>query len=82
MNGEDFQKVVLEKLLNIETDIKGLKEGQRGIENKLDDMEAKNANRHIEIDSKLNVLIEDSKSIHEVLGEHEISIRTLRRRPV
>lgn len=27
-------------------------------------------------------LLEDQKSIHEILGEHEVSIRTLRRKPV
>jgi hypothetical protein len=27
---------------------------------------------------KLENIIEDNKSIHEMLGEHEISIRTLR----
>ncbi len=28
---------------------------------------------------KLNFLIEDHKSVHEILGEHEISIRSMRR---
>ena len=28
---------------------------------------------------KLNLLIEDHKSVHEVLGEHEVSIRSMRR---
>lgn len=31
------------------------------------------------IKSDINDIIEDNKSIHEILGEHEISIRTLRR---
>lgn len=35
-----------------------------------------------EVNIKLDNLIEDNKSIHEMLGEHEIAIRTLRRRPV
>jgi len=59
-----------------------LEEGQARIERKLDDMEVKNANRHLEIESKLNALIEDNKSIYEILGEHEVAIRTLRRKPV
>ncbi len=35
-----------------------------------------------ETNTKLNAIIEDNKSIHELLGEHEVSIRTLRRKPV
>ncbi|MBU5442843.1 hypothetical protein [Paenibacillus sp. MSJ-34] len=35
-----------------------------------------------EATSKLETIIEDQKSIHEILGEHEVSIRTLRRKPV
>ena len=31
---------------------------------------------------KLDALAEDQKSIHEILGDHEVSIRTLRRKPV
>ncbi|NSW93058.1 MAG: hypothetical protein HPY74_20860, partial [Firmicutes bacterium] len=84
------------KIDGMERDIASLKAGQENLEgkidglegkidaigNKLDDIEAKNANRHLQIESKLNALIEDNKSIHEILGEHEVSIRTLRRRPV
>ena len=35
-----------------------------------------------EVNMKLNSILEDNKSIHELLGEHEVSIRTMRRRPV
>lgn len=35
-----------------------------------------------EVNQKLDNIIEDNKSIHEILGEHEVSIRTLRRKPV
>lgn len=35
-----------------------------------------------EVNAKLDKIIEDNKSIYEVLGEHEVAIRTLRRRPV
>jgi predicted nuclease with TOPRIM domain len=35
-----------------------------------------------EVSDKLDTIIEDNKSIQEILGEHEIAIRTLRRKPV
>ena len=35
-----------------------------------------------EANEKLDSLIEDNKSIHGILGEHEVSIRTLRRRVI
>lgn len=37
------------KIDSIETDVKELKNGQQRIENKLDDIEVHNANRHITI---------------------------------
>ena len=37
---------------------------------------------HHETNVKLDRLIESQRSIHEILGEHEVSIRTLRRKPV
>ena len=40
----------------IKTDVKVLQLGQKRIENKLDDLEAKNANRHIEITTELKHL--------------------------
>ena len=62
-----------------------LEEGQKRIENKLDAVYEQTAiltEFRTEVNMKLDSLIEDNKSIHEMLGEHEISIRTLRRRPV
>lgn len=73
MNGENFQKTVLEGL-------RDLKEGQSRLEDKLNDLEARNAARHLQMESKLNLLIEDKKSIFEILGEHEAEIRTLKRK--
>ena len=31
---------------------------------------------------KLDIILEDNKSIKEIIGEHEVAIRNLRRRPV
>lgn len=73
MTGENFQKTVLEGL-------RDLKEGQSRLEDKLNDLEARNAARHLQMESKLNLLIEDKKSIFEILGEHEAEIRTLKRK--
>ncbi len=78
MSNEDFQKLVLEKLSGIETDVKEIK-------NQLNAVYEQTANLtefRTESNSKLDALIENNKSIHEILGEHEISIRTLRRKPV
>ena len=73
MTSENFQKTVLEGL-------RDLKEGQSRLEDKLNDLEARNAARHLQMESKLNLLIEDKKSIFEILGEHEAEIRTLKRK--
>lgn len=96
MTNEEFQKAVLgkfdvfedkfekieAKLERFEAKLERIGANLERIEAKIDDVEVKNANRHLEIESKLNVVIEDNKSIHEILGEHEVSIRTLRRKPV
>ncbi|MCJ7842996.1 hypothetical protein MUB24_19370 [Lederbergia sp. NSJ-179] len=36
----------------------------------------------LETKHKVEEIQEDQKSIHELLGEHEVAIRTLRRKPV
>jgi len=78
MTNEEFQKLVLEKLTTLE-------DGQNRIEKKLDAVYNQTADLtefRTETNMKLDRLLEDNKSIQEVLGEHEIAIRTLRRRPV
>lgn len=78
MTNEEFQKLVLEEL-------KDLKEGQNRIEKKLDavyDQTAILTEFRTEANMKLDSIIEDNKSIHEVLGEHEIAIRTIKRKIV
>lgn len=35
-----------------------------------------------EVKNTLHEIKDDQKSIHEIIGEHEVSIRTMRRRPV
>lgn len=45
------------------------------IKDKIDDVEVKNANRHIELGVELNVM-------KEMLGRHEVDINVLKRKPV
>jgi len=87
VDNENFQRVVLEKLdglkegqVRLEGDVVSLKEGQVRLEDRLNELEAKNATRHLQIEAKLNVLIEDRKSIFEILGRHETEIATLKRK--
>lgn len=74
-----------QRLVSIEQRMVALEDGQNRIEKKLDAVYDQTANLtefRTEANMKLNHIIEDNKSIHEILGEHEISIRTLRRKPV
>lgn len=71
MTNEEFQKFVVEKLGRIETEIAGIKNHTANL-----------MKFRTEVNAKLDSMMEDNKSIHELLGEHEVSIRTLRRRPV
>ena len=70
---------------SLRAEVNSLKEGQIRIEKKLDAVYNQTADLtefRTEVNMKLNSLLEDNKSFHEIVGEHEVSIRTLRRRPV
>lgn len=92
MTNEEFQTLVLQKLSNLETDVgdlksdvSSLKEGQARMEKKLDAVYEQTAfltEFQTEVKAEIKNIKADNKSIHEVLGEHEISIRTLRRQIV
>jgi len=65
LNSEEFQKLVLNKLDlldEIKKDIADLKQGQKEIKDQIMNLEAKNANRHLELENKLNVLEEVTAS--------------------
>lgn len=82
---KEGQKNLEQGQKNLEQGQKSLEEGQNRIEKKLDAVYEQTAvltEFRTEANMKLDNIIEDNKSIHEILGEHEISIRTLRRRPV
>lgn len=62
-----------------------LRKGQDGIRKELDELrqgqdELRNGQKRIE--SSINEIKEDNRSIQEIIGEHEVSIRTLRRHSV
>lgn len=127
MTNQEFQRLVLEKLGNIELELKetkiklgeldnvvtelnkkatGLDDKVTELDNKISRIDSKvseidnnvttlekitNAIKEQtailtefreEANNKLDALIEDNKSIHEIIGDHEISIRTLRRRTI
>ncbi|HCJ58185.1 hypothetical protein SDC9_176900 [bioreactor metagenome] len=66
------------EVAGIKTEVADLKKEVAGIKNHT----ASLMEFRTEVNAKLDAMIEDNKSIHELLGEHEVSIRTLRRRPV
>ena len=74
------QTSIQNKLEGVENRLGNVEGRLENVENRLEDMEVKNANRHLEIESKLETLMEDNKSVREILGGHEVDIRTLRRK--
>jgi peptidoglycan hydrolase CwlO-like protein len=82
---EEGQHKLEEGQHNLEAGQKRLEARVEKLERKLDavyEQTAQLVEFRNEVNLKLDNIIEDNKSIHEILGEHEISIRTLRRRPV
>lgn len=88
-NLETGQKGLEESVKNLETGQKGLEVSVKSLE--IGQNEIKKDIRGIveqtadltefreEVMEKLNTLLEENISIHGILGEHEVSIRTLRR---
>ncbi len=66
--------------VRLESKVDGLESKIDGLEDRLNELGAKNASRHIQLDTKLNILLEDRKSIFEILGRHETDIATLKRK--
>jgi peptidoglycan hydrolase CwlO-like protein len=75
---EERQMKLEERQGNLEEEIKDIKKDLKAVIDQTADL----TEFREEANKKLDFLIEDNRSIHEILGEHEISIRTLRRRPV
>lgn len=68
---EELLKQILNKIEIMGTDIKDLKEGQLRIENKIDELEAKNATTHSNIFHKLNSVENDVKFVKDKLNKTE-----------
>lgn len=70
-----------EKLEPIIKDIKDLKAGQEEIKNTIQELEPKNANRHVEIADelkKVNIKLEELKELREVTKENCYDIAKLK----
>ncbi len=72
------QERIENKLDNVEVDVSQLKQGQVRIESKLDNMEAQNANRHIEIESKLQNMAKDITVVEAVAGKNMVDIANIK----
>ena len=69
----------------LEVSVKNLEIGQTEIKNDIKSIVEQTADLtefREEVKEKLDTLIEDNISIHGILGEHEVSIRTLKRRAI
>ena len=85
MNDRELLELLLVKVTSVESDVGTLKSDFKKMSEKLEiifTQTAKLSEYHTETAAKLNSIIEDQKSMQEVLGVHEVSIRTLRRKPV
>lgn len=82
---EEGQKRLEDRQVKLENIMEKFEKRQDRFEKKLDvvyEQTAQLVEFRNEVNQKLDNIIENNKSIHEILGEHEVSIRTLRRRPV
>jgi len=75
-------KEVKEKVTNLEKGQNELKVAINNINDRLDDMDGRNANNHLEIRTKLEEMSNINNSLAEMYGQHEVEIRSLKRRPV
>lgn len=94
MTNEEFQKLVLEKLTNLDSDVKGLKASQNRLESdlqKVSETVIRIENVHGEKlnvlfdgwkqhDEKINLILQRLDTIEEKLDRHDIQISVLDRR--
>lgn len=72
LNSMDFEvKTINQRLENLESDIKDLKQGQQEIKGHLIELDAKNADRHMEVFSKIKTIDKDVKFIKHKLHQTE-----------
>lgn len=72
--------LILNELAEMKTELSNIKQNMATKDDVADIKFIKQA--VIEINLDVKQILEDQKSIHEILGEHEVSIRSLRRKPV
>ncbi len=83
MSNEEFQKLVVEKLGSIETKIDSLDTRMTSLESKVDSLDTRVASMETKFKTQINQNIDDfiesRASIYEMLGEHDASIRSIKR---
>lgn len=72
--------LILNELAEMKTELSNIKQNMATKDDVADINFIKQA--VIEINQDVKQILEDQKSIQEILGEHEVSIRSLRRKPV
>lgn len=92
MTNEEFQKLVLEKLDSLGTDVSILQEGQNSLESKLYSLEKKIDSIYeqtatltefkTETNRNMEELMGDNKRLKEMVGRHDIDIEDLKRKIV
>lgn len=90
LTNEEFQNLVLGELRGINEKINNLEGGQIRLENRLERLENKLdavydqtemlTEFRTEAIIKLDKLMEDNRSFHEIIGRHEVDIATLKRK--
>ncbi len=82
---EERQKQLEERQKQLEVRQKSLELGQKEIKGELRAVVEQTADLtefRQKVNKKFDNIIEDKKSIHEIIGEHEVTIRSIRRKIV
>jgi|GEM_PF-1455691 hypothetical protein len=78
---QELRELLREELEPIKKDIKDLKQGQEDIKIAIQELEPKNANRHVEIAEelkKINIKLDELKELKEVTKENCYDIAKLK----
>lgn len=110
MTNDDFQRIVLEELRGLRTDVGGLKEGQNGLDSRMTSLDSRMTSLDsrmtsleigqrqivekvdavweqtailtefkVEVNQKLDILIEENRAIKEIIGVHEVDLRRIKK---
>ncbi|GMG96011.1 hypothetical protein [Tepidimicrobium xylanilyticum] len=82
MTNEEFQRLILEKLNSLDGRLENVEKGLRELNKMVDPIHEQTAELtefKSEISYKLDEIMENDKSFNEIIEEHEIAIRSLRR---